>query len=50
MLKLLRAYPDGLIQRVGDEYQNEQTHQLVGSHFPPLNRRYHRVVREQLIL
>ena len=37
MLKVLRVYPYGLIQKVGDEYQNEEIYQLVDTHFPLIN-------------
>ena len=48
MLKLERVDPHGLNDKVGDEYKNEETHQLVDKRFPPLNIRHYSVVRGQL--
>ena len=39
------VYVYGLNGSIGDKYENEETHQLVGKRFLHLKRRHHRVTR-----
>ena len=48
ILKLRTVFPYGLNDRIGDEYKNDYSHNLVGNKFPSLKRSKKRLVRGTL--